>query len=254
LHQGLDCQKTVRRFSYRFVARTLSSSLIAVSLSATLLAQHPVVPRNASQSPTPGVSIQDVCAAAVPRASQGNAFQWSPDGSSIAYFKPTAVGFGLRLELDAVNAFGSERRVLLSGPQIDHLFPPKSAGEGADRIPPPRDMTGFEWSSDGTGILLHSDVSIVWLDRKTLQTRTLVGTGAQGDKRISDVQLSPDGHWAGFVRDHNLWVVNISGGHEHAITQGGTTTLRKAELDWLYPTELGTRHGYAWSPDSSRIA
>ena len=28
----------------------------------------------------------------------------------------------------------------------------------------------------------------------------------------------------------------------------------KAELDWMYPAELGTKHGYAWSPDSSRIA
>ncbi len=25
-------------------------------------------------------------------------------------------------------------------------------------------------------------------------------------------------------------------------------------MDWLYPAELGTKHGYAWSPDSSRIA
>ena len=30
--------------------------------------------------------------------------------------------------------------------------------------------------------------------------------------------------------------------------------MRKGELDWLYPAELGTKHGYAWSPDSSRIA
>src|SRR5271154_4398000 len=30
--------------------------------------------------------------------------------------------------------------------------------------------------------------------------------------------------------------------------------VRKGELDWLYAAELGTKHGYAWSPDSSRIA
>jgi dipeptidyl-peptidase-4 len=253
LHQGLDRRKTVR-FSRRFAARALSFSLVALSLAATALAQHPPIPRVVGSPSTSGVSIQEVCAAAVPREAQGNEFQWSPDGASIAYFKPIGAGFGLRLELDAVNASGSERTVLLSGPQIDRLFPPTSATEGADRIPPPRDMTGFEWSSDGSGILLHSDVSIVWLDRKTLQTRTLVGGEAQAGKRVTDVQLSPDGRWASFIRDHNLWLVGIGGGHERPITQGGTATLRKAELDWLYPNELGLKHGYAWSPDSSKIA
>ncbi len=41
----------------------------------------------------------------------------------------------------------------------------------------------------------------------------------------------------------------------HGPSRGmATETLRKGELDWLYPAELGTKHGYAWSPDSSRIA
>ena len=88
------------------------------------------------------------------------------------------------------------------------------------------------------------------MDGKTLQTKNLV----TGKEPISDVQLSPDGHSVAFVRDHNLWAIEIGGGAAKAITRDGTETLRKGELDWLYPAELGTKHGYAWSPDSSRIA
>ncbi len=163
-----------------------------------------------------------------------------------------AAGFGLRLELDLVSFPGGERRVLLNQKQIDHLFPATANGNGEDKekVAPPREATGFDWSPDGRGLLLHSDRSIVWLDLETLQTRVVLA----GTEQIGDVQLSPDGRLVGFVRDHNLWITPLAGGPPRPITKGGSETLRKGELDWLYPAELGTKHGYAWSPDSSRVA
>lgn len=231
-------------------ARILSF-LLFLGLATGASAQRSGVPRAAAgQSPT-GVSIQDVCAAGVPREAQGNAFAWSPDGGAIAYFKPLTTGsFGLHLELDLVSASGGDRSILLTGPQIDRLFPPTTSADGTEKIPPPRESTGFEWSPDGRGILLHSDRSLVWLDRQTLETRTLIS----GKETVADVQVSPNSRWAAFVRDHNLWVVSMSGGHVRAVTQGGVWALRKGELDWMYPAELATRHGYSWSPDSSHIA
>ena len=57
-----------------------------------------------------------------------------------------------------------------------------------------------------------------------------------------------------FVRDHNLWVVNVADGKEHALTQGGTQDVRKGELDWVYPEELEIKTAYWWAPDSAAIA
>lgn len=229
--------------------------LAALLLSAPVcacLAQTTESPRAAVPVESGGLSVKDVCAAAPPAAAQGNQFQWSPNGGSIAYFKPMPTGFGLRLELDLVSVPDGERRVLLNQQKIDHLFPATAGGEGEgnEKVPPPREATGFAWSPDGRGLLLHSDRSIVWLDVETQQTRAVV----EGKTKIGDVQLSPDGRSAAFVRDHNLWVAPIAGGPARPITKGGTESLRKGELDWLYPAELGTKHGYAWSPDSSRIA
>jgi len=196
------------------------------------------------------ISIQDVCAAALPRAAEGKQFQWSPDGQTIAYFKPAADAFGLNMELDAVNADGSDRRVLLPSSSITKSFPSKPTGHAGSLVPPSKETIGFQWSADGRGLLLFSDLRILWLDPKTRQTTTLVS----GEEPISDVQLSPDGEAAAFVRSHNLWSVTTRGGVPRAITRNGTATLRKGEVDWLYPAELGAKHGYAWSPDSSRIA
>jgi dipeptidyl-peptidase-4 len=230
---------------------TLYLLLVAAS-GWVSFAQTTESPRTAAPVESGALSVKDVCAAAPPAATRGNQFQWSPDGRSIAYFKPMTAGFGPRLELDLVSVPAGERRVLLNQQQIDHLFTATATNNGEDnvKVPPPREAAGLEWSPDGRGLILHSDKSIVWLDIQTLQTRVVLAGNAQ----IGDVQLSPDGRSAAFVRDHNLWIAPIGGGPARAITRGGSESLRKGELDWLYPAELGTKHGYAWSPDSSRIA
>src|SRR5262249_9775557 len=65
---------------------------------------------------------------------------------------------------------------------------------------------------------------------------------------------SPDGKYASFVRDHNLWLVSVADGKQRALTKGGTEEIRKGELDWVYPEELQIRTAYWWAPDSSAIA
>src|SRR5207244_4846878 len=47
---------------------------------------------------------------------------------------------------------------------------------------------------------------------------------------------------------------SIADGKEHALTTGGSEEVRKGELDWVYPEELGIFTGYWWAPDSSAIA
>jgi dipeptidyl-peptidase-4 len=244
LHRG----NLLLHVSYPAIATLLCSlPLLAGHLSPAQEATGPKAPPTTNPNL---LSINDVCSAAVPRAEQGNAFQWSPDGSAIAYFKPAEKGFDLRMEMDIVNADGNQRSALLSPEQLDKMFPARVDEESGMLIPDPKSTIGFQWGPDSGGLLVFSTSHIFWLDRKSLETRPLI----TGKEPISDVQLSPDGRWAAFVRGHNLWVISVAGGAERAITQGGDETLRKGELDWLYPTELGTRHGFAWSPDSTHLA
>ena len=69
--------------------------------------------------------------------------------------------------------------------------------------------------------------------------------------------FSPDGKLVGFVRQHNLYVVEIDSGRQRALTTEGTPELLHGELDWVYQEELygrGNFRAYWWSPDSTRIA
>ncbi|MEM0983324.1 MAG: DPP IV N-terminal domain-containing protein [Planctomycetota bacterium] len=69
-------------------------------------------------------------------------------------------------------------------------------------------------------------------------------------------ELSPDGQWVSFVKENDLFVVDVVTQTERAITTGGTDLFRNGKADWVYFEELLGRSWktYWWSPDSSAIA
>ncbi len=69
-------------------------------------------------------------------------------------------------------------------------------------------------------------------------------------------ELSPDGRLVSFVRDYNLYVVDIATQRERSLTSDGNARLFNGRLDWVYQEELygrGNFKGYWWSPDSAQI-
>ncbi|MGH9145488.1 MAG: S9 family peptidase [Vicinamibacterales bacterium] len=80
-------------------------------------------------------------------------------------------------------------------------------------------------------------------------------TSQPGEEEVPS--FSPDGKRVGFVRDGNLFVVDIDPVRERALTTDGGPELRNGRLDWVYEEELygrGNTSGYWWSPDSSTLA
>ncbi len=68
--------------------------------------------------------------------------------------------------------------------------------------------------------------------------------------------FSPDGSFVAFVRDYDLYVVDIATQSERALTTDGNSNIRNGKLDWVYFEELYGRRwrAYWWSPDSSDLA
>jgi dipeptidyl-peptidase 4 len=70
-------------------------------------------------------------------------------------------------------------------------------------------------------------------------------------------EFSPDGQQVSFVRNFNLYVVDVAQRRERSLTNDGHAKLLNGRLDWVYQEELygrGNFKGYWWSPDSTRIA
>ena len=68
--------------------------------------------------------------------------------------------------------------------------------------------------------------------------------------------FSPSGEFVAFVRDHDLWVVDVATQTERRLTTDGSENILNGKNDWVYFEEVFGRswHAYWWSPDSSSIA
>jgi dipeptidyl aminopeptidase/acylaminoacyl peptidase len=67
--------------------------------------------------------------------------------------------------------------------------------------------------------------------------------------------FSPDGKFVAFVRNHNLYVVDLATQTERALTTDGTGVISNAKADWVYFEEIFNRSwkAYWWSPDSKSL-
>ncbi len=69
--------------------------------------------------------------------------------------------------------------------------------------------------------------------------------------------FSPDGKMVGFVRNNNMYILELASGRERRLTTDGSPKILNGRLDWVYQEELygrGNFEAYWWSPDSSMLA
>ncbi len=129
----------------------------------------------------------------------------------------------------------------------------KVAGMAADqarRIARPRSIV-VDWGTRGVLLSIKEDLYIYSIDAKTL-TRL---TSRAGEEK--QPTLSPDGKLIAFVRDGNLFTIDVASKAEHQLTTDGSEKIVNGLFDWVYQEEIygrGLFKGYWWSPDSRSIA
>jgi dipeptidyl-peptidase-4 len=175
---------------------------------------------------------------------------WTPGGGQLSYFETKGAGKEAKTELWTMEVANGERRLLVAADQLESVLPADSSkptqATGLGRRAPAQ----YQWALDGSGILFQGPSALAWFNLQSQAVHALVS----GKDAIADPKISPDGKFVSFVRDHNLWLVNLADGKERAITQSGTEEIHKGELDWVYPEELEIKTAYWWAPDSSAIA
>jgi dipeptidyl-peptidase-4 len=166
------------------------------------------------------------------------ALGWHPDGRTWTFLRRA----GADLDVVGIDSRSGRETVLVRG-----------AGGGVGVGGRPGSPLRFaSWMPDGRHLLVpaHDDVYLVDIEDST--ARALVRT----PEREEVPAASPDGKRVAFVRDGDLFVVDLKSGEETRLTDTGSDALLNGRLDWVYEEELGGRKGdaFAWSPDSTSIA
>src|SRR5262245_8837770 len=111
-------------------------------------------------------------------------------------------------------------------------------------------FSGFQLSKDGRLILLSLSGKLYLVERDTASIRELK-TGAGS---VIDPKFSPDGKMVSFVRDYDVFVLDLASGEERRVTTGGSREVSHGLAEFVAQEEMNRFTGYWWSPDSKQIA
>ncbi len=127
----------------------------------------------------------------------------------------------------------------------------------AKPLPP---IESYAFSADEQKILLssgfepiyrHSGVSDYYI--YDVAANTFDKISQEGKQRLTT--FSPDGTKVAYVRDNNLYYMDLDSHEEHQITSDGKmNAIINGTTDWVYEEEFAITQGFYWSPDSKRIA
>ncbi len=144
-----------------------------------------------------------------------------------------------------------KREVLVSAAK---LIPP---GEST-----PLRIDDYSWSPDGKLLLLYTNSKRVWRQNTRgdywvidLAAWKLLKLG--GDAKPSTLmfaKFSPDDKRVAYVREHNIYVEDLSSGQIRQLTFDGSKMIINGTFDWVYEEEWFDRDGFRWSPDGASIA
>lgn len=120
-------------------------------------------------------------------------------------------------------------------------------------------FTGYLLSEDENLLLLKTDPEQIYR-RSSLEynfvfnrtTKSLIALSPHGKQAYA--AFSPNGKSIAFMRNNNIFVVNLESWVETQLTfDGKKNEIINGGTDWVYEEEFGFTRGFFWSPDSEKL-
>ena len=143
-----------------------------------------------------------------------------------------------------------DSRVLVTGEE--RLSAEEQARRERQRTASLRGIVEYQFAADGQRLLipLGGDLYLYDLSARSNPVRRLTQT----DAFETDSRFSPRGNYVSFVRDQDLFIIELASGRERALTTDGEGLVQNGVAEFIAQEEMGRRTGYWWSPDERRIA
>ena len=182
--------------------------------------------------------------------------RFSPDGKLVTYLQGKATNKD-RLDIWAYDTTRRENRLLVDSaalvPEEGALSPEEEARRERARTSSLSGIVEYDFSADSRRLLIPLNGDLYLYDLTVTADRAvrrLTETAAAE----TDARFSPRGRYVSFVRDQNLYVINLTSGEERAITKGGAGVISFGMAEFIAQEEMDRSTGYWWSPDEAKIA
>jgi len=120
-------------------------------------------------------------------------------------------------------------------------------------------FSSYSFSSDETKMLLATEVESIFR-RSTLGVFYVYDVASKqltkiNDAKIQEPTLSPNGKKVAYVKDNNLFLMDLENGQTQQVTQDGVKNkIINGVTDWVYEEEFSFVRAFEWNADGSTIA
>lgn len=176
----------------------------------------------------------------------------SPDGKRVTFLKGKDTDYE-RQDLWEYDVESGQTRLLFNSDDLtdgnEQLSDEEKARRERQRIRGSGIIEYF-WSADGSALLFPLAGDAFYYKLGENKAKRLLAT----PEFETDIQFSPKGNFISFIREQNLYVMDISTGKEQAITDQGGGDIKFGMAEFVAQEEMSRKTGYWWSPDESRLA
>ena len=175
----------------------------------------------------------------------------SPDGERVTFLRGRADN-QFQLDLWEFNMKDKTTHRLVDSKQLvpnENLSLEEKARRERARTASLSGILSYSWSPDGKQLLVPIAGDLYLVDVNRPEAARKVASGNVGDPKIS-----PKGRYVSYVRDQNLFVIDLTTGQERQLTTDGKDTVHNGEAEFVAQEEMDQHTGYYWAPDDSAIA
>lgn len=179
----------------------------------------------------------------------------SPDGSRVTFLKGKQ-DEQERLDLWEYNLKDKQSRMLVDSrdllPGEENLSDEEKARRERMRLFA-KGIISYYWGDDSKTLLfpLGGDIFAYDLSKPASKATTQL---TKTDTYETDIKLSPNGKYVSFIREQNIYLVEVATGKERQLTFDGKGTIKNGMAEFVAQEEMGRLTGYWWSPDANKIA
>ncbi len=177
----------------------------------------------------------------------------SPDGKRVTFLRGKADSVN-QLDLWEYNIASGKTQLLVDSKKliagVEVLSDEEKARRERQRIAAFSGIVDYQWGSDGNTLLFPLGGELYLYDLALASARKITS----GKGFATDPKISPKGGFVSFIRERNLWVIDLKNNFEIQITKDASDVIANGIAEFVADEEMNRHTGYWWAPDDSAIA